>query len=583
MTERIDAPTSSRLGYTVLIMAMLAMMFMFCTVTLFNTKGEPREALVAVAMLQSGDWILPSCFGGAEMPYKPPVLAWCIAVVSWFCGGQVTELTSRLPSLIAAIILVLATARFFSQNSDRGWQFGWMTGWITLTSFEVFRAATACRVDMLLTAMMVGAMYGLYGWFRRGCRHLMPWGAILLMSGAFLTKGPVGMGLPCLVIWIYRLFQGDRPAILTLRMAGAACLSIIIPGLWYAAAYARGGSEFFDLVIEENIGRLTGTMSYESHVNPAYYNIISIIAGMVPYTLLALMALVAVRWHRVMESLSGLRSRIGNMSPVSAFAVTAAITIFVFYCIPKSKRSVYLLPMYPFMAWGVTLLLQWLSLSLTGRRVVRGFTAIIAISAVITPISWVVIRAGLCGDIGSLTEFSQFQPLWITLICIIVCLISLAAGGYAIARIRRPDYICKPGEQFSMYIPMVLSIFGTYMVLDNAILPPLLSAKSDLDLALRIKEINKSDYYLSWVDTPMLHFYTVNFYLDDHDRPIDPEQFVACDLEGALILTNESDISALIDTLGTRLDGFELKPIWTASAKSCDTRKIPVVLRITRK
>lgn len=27
--------------------------------TLFNTKGEPREALVAVTMLNSGDFILP--------------------------------------------------------------------------------------------------------------------------------------------------------------------------------------------------------------------------------------------------------------------------------------------------------------------------------------------------------------------------------------------------------------------------------------------------------------------------------------------------------------------------------------------
>ena len=43
--------------------------------TLFNTKGEPREALVAVTMLNSGDFILPESYG-ADIPYKPPFLAW---------------------------------------------------------------------------------------------------------------------------------------------------------------------------------------------------------------------------------------------------------------------------------------------------------------------------------------------------------------------------------------------------------------------------------------------------------------------------------------------------------------------------
>ena len=39
--------------------------------TFFNRKGEPREAIVAVSMLQSGDYILPVNYGG-DIPYKPP-------------------------------------------------------------------------------------------------------------------------------------------------------------------------------------------------------------------------------------------------------------------------------------------------------------------------------------------------------------------------------------------------------------------------------------------------------------------------------------------------------------------------------
>ena len=35
------------------------MLLPFLGLTDFNTKGEPREAVVALSMLNSGDWILP--------------------------------------------------------------------------------------------------------------------------------------------------------------------------------------------------------------------------------------------------------------------------------------------------------------------------------------------------------------------------------------------------------------------------------------------------------------------------------------------------------------------------------------------
>lgn len=39
--------------------------------TLFNTRGEPREAVVALSMLKDGNWVLP-INNGVDMAYKPP-------------------------------------------------------------------------------------------------------------------------------------------------------------------------------------------------------------------------------------------------------------------------------------------------------------------------------------------------------------------------------------------------------------------------------------------------------------------------------------------------------------------------------
>ena len=67
--------------------------------TIFYSKGEPREAIVAYTMLESGNWILPMNYG-VEIAYKPPFLYWTIAVISSILGG-VSEFSARMPSALA--------------------------------------------------------------------------------------------------------------------------------------------------------------------------------------------------------------------------------------------------------------------------------------------------------------------------------------------------------------------------------------------------------------------------------------------------------------------------------------------------
>ena len=169
-------------------------LFLFLGESYFHTKGEPREAVVALAMLEKGNWILP-VNNGVDIAYKPPLFHWCIAVCSAVIG-TVTEYTSRMPSAIALMAMVMVGYAFFAKR--RGREVAFVMALLTLTNFEVHRAGTNCRVDMLLSALMVIALYQLYKWGEKRLRGI-PWIAILCLSGAFLTKGPVGMVLPCLV------------------------------------------------------------------------------------------------------------------------------------------------------------------------------------------------------------------------------------------------------------------------------------------------------------------------------------------------------------------------------------------------
>ena len=338
-----------RIYKTGLVVALIATLSMlpFLGMTEFHTKGEPREAIVAMTMLQDDNWILPMNNGG-EMAYKPPFLHWCIAVL-YLITGQTNEYLSRLPSALAFIGLVVATFFFFTRHG--GWKRGLLAALLAMTAFELHRAGNVCRVDMLLTTFVVTAIYSYYNWFARQCRGCPIW-AVLLMSAGTLTKGPVAIILPTMVIGVYLLlFRRSIGAIL--KVAACTILALVLPALWYWAAYQRGGEAFMALVMEENVGRFTGQMTYSSHEKPVWYNFMTLVWGWLPWTALFIGSLFALpkgtlAYNRLKEKVSKWRQ---VQQSITCFSWLAFLLILLFYCIPTSKRSTYLLPCYPFIAF----------------------------------------------------------------------------------------------------------------------------------------------------------------------------------------------------------------------------------------
>ena len=68
------------------------------------------------------------------------------------------------------------------------------------------------------------------------------------------------------------------------------------------------------------------------------------------------------------------------------------VVIFVFYCIPKSKRSVYLLPVYPFLAWWVAGYGWHLVKSRQPGHL--GFMWTICLTAITAYVAYVVVQCG---------------------------------------------------------------------------------------------------------------------------------------------------------------------------------------------
>ena len=496
-----------------IIILAIVMMIPFLGLSDFNTKGEPREAVVAYTMLEHGNWILPINNGG-DIPYKPPFFHWCIAFFSLFIG-HVNEYTSRLPSAVSLVLMTIGGFVFYAKRKDT--QTSLIAAILTLTAFEVHRAGMNCRVDMVNSALMVGAMYLLYRWWEKG-KHQLPWLAILCMSGATLTKGPVGIILPCFVMGVFMLTQRENFWGIVWRMALTALLSLVIPFCWYYAAYLQAGDEFLRLVKEENIDRFTGKMVYESHENPAWYNLLTLITGWLPYTLLLLFSLFILPWKKF--SKTRFLENAKKATPLQVFTWLAFLLVLFFYCIPKSKRSVYLLPCYPFMAYLIAEYIVWMMKEKMGA--IKVYAGVIASLAIILVIATLVIRAGGISDtifhgkhaadniamlhaIGKSTHGILFY----------VCYMFLIIGAYHIFKALKK----KETSQMMKYtLVMIIAIFIT---LDSTLQPAVLNTKADKHLAPVIEKKFDTSKLYSYMSVDMLHFFSLNFYLGDKIQQFD--------------------------------------------------------------
>ena len=549
--------------------ALLSMLVIlpFLGETIFYSKGEPREAIVAFSMLESGNWILPVNYG-TDIAYKPPFLYWAIAAISSLFGG-VSEYSSRLPSAIAFLAMQLVFFSFIAKR--KGVKTAFLTSILLLSSFEVHRAAVACRVDMLQVSLIVISLCLLFRWDEKECRGI-PWLAVLLMGCATLTKGPVGSIFPCVCIGLYQLLRGRSfwKTFFLLLLVGI--LSLIPYAAWAGAAYAQGGQSFVDLMLEENTGRFMGKMSYGSHENPIWYNFLTVIWGWIPWTLVLLISLFGLKWKnmRVLPEGTSFGERIGkawkkfrSQSPLQVFTWVVILFIFIFYCIPKSKRSVYLLPIYPFMA--VLIAEYLLALVQRGAKVFKISAHIFASLCLILTVTFIAVRLGLIPDslfgtgrhaaenvsfMHALEAVSLSIPKW--------CLVALPLIAAACTWMG----VAKRTGAYSLLYSIAGCMLCLFVSLDGVYQPTVLAVKSDKHLVNQIREYVPQGTVYSYDG---MSFYCANFYMNDQMRHFEKDLPSG---EGYVVLP-ERGKELLFEEFGNT---YDFEEIFLTKKRSCDLR-----------
>lgn len=536
-------------AFTIVCVIAVMLTVPFLGLTDFYSKGEPREAVVAYTMVEHGNWILPINNGG-DIPYKPPFFHWCIALFS-LLQGHVSEFTSRLPSALALVAMSVGGFVFFAKRKNANMAL--LATLLSLTAFEVHRAGINCRVDMVNTAFMVGALFLMFRWWERG-KHTMPWLAILCMSGATLTKGPVGMLLPCAVMGVFMLTQRECLWSTVWRLGLTALLSLVLPLCWYYAAYLQGGDEFLRLVKEENIDRLLGKMAYESHENPFWYNFLTLITGWLPYTLLFVFSLFVLPWKRF--SKSGFMQSVRRAEPMQVFVWLAFGLILFFYCIPKSKRSVYLLPCYPFMAWLMAQYVVWLVANRLSA--VKAYAWLMGVLGVVLSVAFVVLKTGVVPDTlfhgkhaaDNIAMLHALESISVSPSHLLFALLPAAVGVATIMTLLKKDDTFR-NRVVWLSLSVVVALF---LALDSTFQPAVLNTKADKPLAPQIEQRFDMTKMYSYMSSPMLHFFSLNFYLGDRIQ-----QFEKVKPKDGVLMIPEDDVEEFKKTVGR---GYSLQRVW---------------------
>jgi len=290
-------------------------------------------------MVASGNWITPH-FNGEPRTNKPILFYWLVALDYEIAG--INETGARFWSAMAGVGLALAAAgiarRWLGAGPDV------IAGGIVATSLGLTRLARSALPDVPLACCVTISIWAATEALRLEApavtRRRWLWLAAIAVALGFLTKGPVAIVLPALVvgpvIWVERWrARGNRPAwpVRWLDLAIAAVLVIAIVAPWFVLATDANGWRFLrDFFVGENVDRFL-TDRFNA-AQPGWYYGPVIAGGFLPWSPFLLLL--------VGPCVAAVRRR--SISPTAARLAVWALGPAAFFTASAGKQPRYIVP-----------------------------------------------------------------------------------------------------------------------------------------------------------------------------------------------------------------------------------------------
>jgi 4-amino-4-deoxy-L-arabinose transferase-like glycosyltransferase len=391
-----ETPENGRwaVRYRVLLLVLLGVLLYLPSLGLRDMwyPDEPDIAEVAQAMYRSGDWIAPRRMGVIWVDY-PPMLYWAGAASAHVLGG-VSEFAFRLPNALAAIALVLIVCVVGSRQL--GARAGLWAGFMLLT-FQLFVfQAVSYRPDVLFALFIAAGIFV----YAAGAGDRPRWelrvAGFALLGLAMLSKGPLGLLLPGLVLTLWHGSRREWRRLLELGPLSLVALAVYLP--WFAACgRAMGSDNILYELYAQNVARFFA--GARGHEQPLYYYLENIWPDLYPWSLLLPFAIWGL-WRA-----RPIRDRHTQLL-LWWFAA-----FFVFLSFAVTKRQLYLLPAHPAAA---LILASWVSPiaspHVRSQRHVRSSRWVVTCSWLLVAILVLLGLAAVGSIVGFETVIARWQP-----------------------------------------------------------------------------------------------------------------------------------------------------------------------------
>ncbi len=325
---------------------------------------EPRFALIAKEMVESGQWLFPMR-GGEIYPDKPPLFMWGIAL-GYLLTGSI-KVAFLLPSLLAGLLTIVLVwdlgRRLWSPAT------GFMAGLLLLFTVQFTLQAKTAQIDALVTFFITLGVYGFMRFLLCGGGWRWYWLGWFAAGLGIITKGVGILAVLILIpaVWTHR--EQIRAASWADWLKGLAgpLFMLLAIGLWLVPmllAVAQSGDPVLqayrdNILLRQTVTRYTNAWH---HLKPVWYYLTEV----VPVFWLPLSLLLPwLIW------LSHKAFRQGNRAVI--LLVGYLLLMLCFFSLSPGKRGVYITPGTPALA---LLMAPWLPLLLARRwprRLLQGF------------------------------------------------------------------------------------------------------------------------------------------------------------------------------------------------------------------
>lgn len=304
---------------------------------------EPRYAQIAREMLARHDYITPILYGKPWL--EKPALYYWRAMFSFKEFG-VHDWSARLPSASFAFILI-SLIYLHIRRFRPGGQLD--AALITASCAGIIAFARGASTDMQLAAPFCIGMLGWYAWYETDKKFWL-FDLYFFNGAATLAKGPVAPFLALAIIFTFAALRREWSLLRrTIWIPGVILyLAMVLP--WYIAVSRRNPQFLRVFFLEHNLERFA-TNLYE-HQQPIWYYLAVMVLALMPWTVVAIRALV----DAAIESVNEWRARLAKNRYVSharwgdafpEFLVLWTLFPIVFFSFSRSKLPGYILPSIP--------------------------------------------------------------------------------------------------------------------------------------------------------------------------------------------------------------------------------------------